>query len=162
MRTLSSLRALLFLFVAPLRRGAKYVPCFPSKPFKSHTRIPVRRQAGHSCWAKCVPSNIELISKTLTSAYFVATKKSVRIIWDEPKRLANLDKHGMDFADLNEKFFDTAVVLQAKRDRYRAIGLNIRGVISVIFAVYGKEAVSIISMRLASNAERELYEANRR
>lgn len=86
----------------------------------------------------------------------------MKIIWDEPKRLANLDKHGMDFADLNEKFFDTAVVLQAKRDRYRAIGVNIRGVISVIFAVYGEEAVSIISMRPASKAERELYEANRR
>jgi len=83
-------------------------------------------------------------------------------LWDEPKRLANLDKHGMDFADLNEKFFDTAVVLQAKRDRYRAIGVNIRGVISVIFAVYGEEAVSIIGMRPASKAERELYEANRR
>ena len=71
----------------------------------------------------------------------------MKIIWDGPKRLANLDKHGMDFADPNEKFFDTALVLQAKRDRYRAIGVNIRGVISVIFAVYGEEAVSIISMR---------------
>jgi uncharacterized protein len=40
--------------------------------------------------------------------------------------------------------------------------VNIRGVISVIFAVYGKEAVSTISMRRASNAERELCEANRR
>jgi len=69
----------------------------------------------------------------------------------------------MDFADLNEKFFDTAVVLQAKRDRYRAIGVNIRGVISVIFAVYGEEVVSIISMRpRPSKAKRELYEANRR
>lgn len=43
----------------------------------------------------------------------------------------------MDFADLNEKFFDTAIVVQAKRDRYRAIGVNIRGVVSVVFAVYG-------------------------
>jgi len=34
----------------------------------------------------------------------------VRIIWDEPKRAANLEKHGMDFADLNETFFDTALV----------------------------------------------------
>jgi len=68
----------------------------------------------------------------------------VKIVWDEPKRLANLDKHGMDFADLNETFFDTAIVLQAGRNRYRAIGVNIRGVISVIFAIYGKEAVSAI------------------
>jgi hypothetical protein len=86
----------------------------------------------------------------------------MRIIWDEPKRLANRDKHGMDFVDLNERFFDTAVVLETKLNRYRAIGVNIRGVISVIFAVYGKEAVSIISMRRAGKRERELYEANRR
>jgi uncharacterized DUF497 family protein len=86
----------------------------------------------------------------------------MKIIWDEPKRLANLDKHGMDFADLNDRFFDTALVLDAHGKRYRAIGVNIRGVISVIFAVYGKEAVSIISMRPANKKERELYEANRR
>ena len=86
----------------------------------------------------------------------------MKIIWDEPKRIANLDKHGMDFADLNEKFFDTALVLNASGKRHRAIGVNIRGVISVIFAVYGVEAVSIISMRPASKRERELYEANRR
>ncbi|TFV42622.1 hypothetical protein E4K66_01080 [Bradyrhizobium frederickii] len=86
----------------------------------------------------------------------------MKIIWDESKRLANLDKHGMDFADLNDRFFDTALVLQAARNRYRAIGVNIRGVISVIFAIYGNEAVSIISMRPASKKERQLYEANRR
>ena len=86
----------------------------------------------------------------------------MKIIWDEPKRIANLDKHGMDFADLNEKFFDTALVLNTYGRRYRAIGVNIRGVISVIFAVYGTEAVSIISMRPANKRERELYEANRR
>lgn len=86
----------------------------------------------------------------------------MRIIWDEPKRIANLDKHGMDFADLNEKFFDRALVLNTYGKRYRAIGVNNRGVISVIFAVYGVEAVSIISMRPASKRERELYEANRR
>ena len=86
----------------------------------------------------------------------------MKIIWDEPKRIANLDKHGMDFADLNEKFFDTALVLNTYGRRYRAIGVNIRGVISVIFAVYGVEAVSIVSMRPANKKERELYEANRR
>jgi uncharacterized DUF497 family protein len=43
----------------------------------------------------------------------------VKIIWDEPKRLANLDKHGMDFADVNDRFFDAAFVLQAARNRYR-------------------------------------------
>jgi uncharacterized DUF497 family protein len=29
----------------------------------------------------------------------------VKIVWDEPKRLANLEKHGLDFADLDEAYF---------------------------------------------------------
>ncbi|WP_426442069.1 BrnT family toxin [Bradyrhizobium genosp. P] len=86
----------------------------------------------------------------------------MKIIWDEPKRLANLAKHGMDFADLNEAFFDTALVLATYGNRWRAIGVNVRGVISVIFATRGAEAVSIVSMRPASKDERVLYEANRR
>ncbi|WP_312014913.1 BrnT family toxin [Bradyrhizobium sp. AUGA SZCCT0169] len=59
----------------------------------------------------------------------------MKIIWDEPKRLANLAKHGMDFADLNERFFDQAFVLPALGNRHRAIGVNIRGVICVVFRV---------------------------
>ena len=86
----------------------------------------------------------------------------MKIIWDEPKRAANLVKHGMDFADLTERFFDHAVVLRSYRNRSRAIGVSIRGVIAVIFAVYGEEAVSIISMRPASENERRLYEKTRR
>lgn len=86
----------------------------------------------------------------------------MKIIWDEPKRLANLEKHAMNFADLNERFFDQALVLPAQGKRYRAIGVNIRGVICVVFAVYGKEAISVISMRAASKDERKAYEENRR
>jgi uncharacterized DUF497 family protein len=52
----------------------------------------------------------------------------VKIVWDEPKRLANLDKHGLDFADLNEAFFDHALVLPShnKAERWVAVGVNIR------------------------------------
>jgi uncharacterized protein len=81
----------------------------------------------------------------------------MKIIWDEPKRLANLDKHGLDFADLNETFFDKALVLPSRHKRWRGIGKNIRGVIVVVFVVLGKEAVSVISMRPASKNERKLY-----
>lgn len=86
----------------------------------------------------------------------------MKIVWDEPKRRANLDKHEMDFADLNETFFDNALVLVTYRNRWRAIGTNIRGVVSVIFATRGTEGISIISMRPASKKERELYEKSRR
>lgn len=30
----------------------------------------------------------------------------MRIVWDEHKRLVNIDRHGMDFADLDEAFFE--------------------------------------------------------
>jgi len=76
---------------------------------------------------------------------------------DEPKRLANLDKHGLDFADLNETFFDNALVLPSYRKRWRGIGKTIRGVVVVVFVTLGKEAVSVIGMRPASKYERKLY-----
>ena len=84
----------------------------------------------------------------------------MKIVWDEPKRLANLDKHGLDFADLYETFFDDALVLPTYNERWTGIGKNIRGVIVVVFVTLGKEAVSVISMRPANKNERKLY-ANR-
>lgn len=60
----------------------------------------------------------------------------MKIVWDEPKRLANLGKHGLDFADLNETFFDNALVIPShnKGGRWVAIGVSIRGVVVVVFA----------------------------
>lgn len=81
----------------------------------------------------------------------------MKIIWDEPKRLANLEKHGMDFAELEEAFFENALVVPAKGKRWLGIGVNLNGVITVVFARYGREAISIISMRPASFTERELF-----
>lgn len=83
----------------------------------------------------------------------------MQIVWDEPKRLANLEKHGLDFADLNETFFDNALVVPShnKRKRWVAIGVSIQGAIVVVFARLGREGISIISMRPASRDERKLY-----
>jgi uncharacterized DUF497 family protein len=66
----------------------------------------------------------------------------------------------LDFADLNEAFFDNALVLPShnKARRWVAVGVNIRGVIVVALARLGREGVSIISMRPASRNERKLYE----
>jgi uncharacterized protein len=63
----------------------------------------------------------------------------------------------LDFADLNETFFDNALVVQSHSNRWRGIGKNIRGVIVVVFVALGKEAVSVISMRPASRDERKLH-----
>ncbi len=82
-------------------------------------------------------------------------KNPMIIVWDEPKREANIAKHGIDFADIGEAFFVTAMIGQAKDDRYFALG-ELNGMIIVIFATLGTEAISIISARPASRKERRL------
>jgi uncharacterized protein len=82
----------------------------------------------------------------------------MQIVWDEPKRRANLDKHGLDFADLTLDFFATAQVNIAKTGRFLAIGeLDGRLVIAVVFYPLGTEAISVISMRPASRRERSIH-----
>jgi len=78
------------------------------------------------------------------------------ILWDEPKRLANIDKHGIDFADIAPEFILGALVLPAKRGRMMAIGRRADGVLVIVFAVLGSEAISIVSARPASPKERDL------
>ncbi len=79
----------------------------------------------------------------------------MKILWDEPKRIANLYKHRMDFRTLTEDFFLTAYVRPVKHGRFQALG-NLDGVISVVFAQYGIEGISVISMRPARKDERNL------
>jgi uncharacterized protein len=81
----------------------------------------------------------------------------MKIFWDEPKRRANLAKHGLDFADLSETFFDSALVKPTYSRRWAGVGKDVGGVIAVVFVKLGAEAVSVISMRPASKNERKLY-----
>jgi uncharacterized DUF497 family protein len=80
----------------------------------------------------------------------------MKIVWDEHKRLTNLDKHGMDFADLTIEFFEAATIYPGKGTRSVALGRLTGGAIVVIFARLGTEAISIVSMRPASTRERSL------
>ncbi|EKF58099.1 hypothetical protein QWE_15893 [Agrobacterium albertimagni AOL15] len=76
------------------------------------------------------------------------------IVWDEPKRLANIDKHGLDFSDLSLEFFQRALIRPAKRGRLQAVGRLADGTVAVIFVRLGTEGLSVISMRPANAAER--------
>lgn len=85
-------------------------------------------------------------------------------VWDEPKRTANVAKHGLDFAEFEGGFdFAGAVELVATpgrddRFRLRLVGvLHDRLVVAAILSPLGSETVSIISLRPASRAERRLY-----
>ncbi|MBU6269428.1 MAG: BrnT family toxin [Sphingomonadales bacterium] len=80
------------------------------------------------------------------------------MVWDEPKRISNLAKHGLDFATLDEAFFLASHVVAARNGRAKAIGRLADGTIAVIFAALGSEGLSVISMRPASARERRLID----
>ena len=83
------------------------------------------------------------------------------ISWDEPKRLYNLAKHKLDFADFEAGFdLNGALVLTAKEGRNKVIGLlNGETVAAAIVVALGAEALALISLRPASKKERELWQA---
>ena len=87
----------------------------------------------------------------------------MRIIIDEPKRLSNLRKHGLDMADFAEGFdFDSAKQFPAYpsrtgRTRFGLIGwFNGAVVVAAIVSPLGTEALSLVSLRIASQQERDL------
>ena len=88
--------------------------------------------------------------------------------WDEPKRLANLAKHGLDFADFDSCFDgDTAMIQSTRpshtgRRRYLLIGeWNGERVVAVVASPLGTEALSLVSLRYADPEERENYARHR-
>jgi uncharacterized protein len=82
----------------------------------------------------------------------------MKIVWDEPKRLANLASHGMDFADLDEAYFEGSVIVPAKLGRQIAVGRHRASIILVVFVALGTEGLSVVSMRPASRKERRLID----
>ena len=82
--------------------------------------------------------------------------------WDEAKRQANLQKHGLDFADVGEVLesryrLDIPVMRQGKA-RIQSISYAL-GFLAVLTVVHvGRDhATRIISFRHASQKEREAY-----
>jgi uncharacterized DUF497 family protein len=89
----------------------------------------------------------------------------VEVVWDEPKRQANLDTHGLDFAAARDRFpFEEAAIVPTYagpdgRARFVAIGPLEGRLVTIVFSQLGTEAVSLISMRPASRKERHAYDA---
>lgn len=87
----------------------------------------------------------------------------MKIVWDEPKRQANIAVHGLDLADAESFDWETALVVpghagEGGRPRFRAIGWLGDELVTLVFSPLGTEAVSVISLRPASRAERKLHE----
>ncbi|MGY2050620.1 BrnT family toxin [Methylobacterium sp. JK268] len=80
----------------------------------------------------------------------------MRVEWDERKRLANIAKHGLDFAEFASGFdCASAVRVETKpsrtgRSRFKLIGwLDGRLVVVAILPPLGSEALSLVSLRPA-------------
>jgi uncharacterized DUF497 family protein len=95
--------------------------------------------------------------KKIASAEYLLYVQYMKITYDEMKRLTNIEKHGLDFADLTIEFFAGSIVLPAKEDRFLAVGeFQGRIIAAVVFRPLGSQALSVISMRPASAKERRL------
>lgn len=85
----------------------------------------------------------------------------MKIVWDEQKRLRNVDKHGCDFADLVQFDWDNAVFVDDDRKDYSerrvlAFGL-LDGRLHVLAFTLRSDAVRIISFRRANKREVKRY-----
>lgn len=83
----------------------------------------------------------------------------MKLMWDEVKRVANLEKHGLDFMDVPNFDWAGAIIEPARASKFggarlKAIGYYEDGSAVVIFASLGTEAISLVSFRPASAWER--------
>lgn len=88
----------------------------------------------------------------------------MKTVWGEPKRRANIAKHGYDFADFDACFDgETAMILPTRpsrtgRRRFILVGdWNGERVVAVVVSPLGTEALSLVSLRTASPKEGAAY-----
>ena len=83
--------------------------------------------------------------------------------WDKQKNQANIEKHGLDFADAHKVFeYPMLVKLDDREDysedRWIGIGLMDGRVVVIAFTEPKKNTIRIISLRKATSDERKRYE----
>ena len=84
--------------------------------------------------------------------------------WDEAKRLTNLAKNGLDFADAERVFAGPLVIFEDRSADYqeqRLIGMGLLDLLVVLIVhVVQDDTIRIISMRKADRYETELFYRN--
>ncbi|MBI3244782.1 MAG: BrnT family toxin [Chloroflexi bacterium] len=85
----------------------------------------------------------------------------MRFEWDEAKRLANIEKHGIDFADVPLMFDGDVFTIEDQRfeyaeTRYITFGL-LKFRVIVVAHTDDDEVIRIISARKATKNEEKLY-----
>jgi uncharacterized DUF497 family protein len=85
-----------------------------------------------------------------------------KLIWDEAKRVENLSKHGLDFAQAHW-VLDSSLRMDADSMRNGELRVQsfsyVLDVLAVLTVVHTEreQAMRVISFRRASNEEREVY-----
>ena len=88
----------------------------------------------------------------------------MQFTWHEPKRQANLKKHGMDFADAAQVFAGPTFTFEDDREDYgeqRWVTLGLLGEkVVVIVHTETEDEIRVISMREADKDEQLLFFTN--
>ena len=98
----------------------------------------------------------------MTEHNFVVTLSPVNYTWDEPKRLSNLKKHGLDFSDaalVYESPYRYDLQVTVKGERRIAAFAYVFDMLAVLVLVATErgEVIRCISYRHAGDKEQELY-----
>lgn len=88
----------------------------------------------------------------------------MNVVWDEPKRRANLGKHGFDFVDAEWVFEGITVTMEDRRfdygeQRFVTLGM-LRATVVVLVHLETPHEIRMISMRRATRNEEILYFEN--
>jgi uncharacterized DUF497 family protein len=86
--------------------------------------------------------------------------------WDEAKRRANVQKHGIDFASVADVFAGLTATMEDDRHHYgeqRFITLGLlSGRVVVVVHTEREDRVRVISVRKATKNEQQLYHSEAR
>ena len=88
----------------------------------------------------------------------------LRFDWDPEKAESNLAKHGVPFSEAATAFGDPLSLTVPDPDhseseaRFVLVGISFRSRLVVVAHAESEDAIRIISARLASKAERRVYE----
>ncbi len=85
--------------------------------------------------------------------------------WDDDKAAANVEKHGVDFADAESVLSDELALTSddsgAAEERYVTLGMDAFGRILVVAYTWREDDLRIISARKANRSEARQYEGKR-
>lgn len=89
--------------------------------------------------------------------YKCAYNEQYGIQWDNEEAAANLNKHGIDFADAVLVFSDD-LAITITEERFITIGVDAFGRVLVVVYTWREDEIRLISARKATRHERKQYE----